>query len=70
MPAKAGAWERGSDKNLKKRQKSLSLSIELLEKLDRLYEDEMRRRFNTREERISFSEFVEGLLRKAIKLTN
>jgi len=55
---------------MRKRQKSLSLSNELLKKLDRLYEEEMRRRFNTHDRRISFSEFVEGLLRKAIKLTN
>ena len=50
----------------KKRSKSLSLSEGLLRKLNHLWYEEARKRLN-KDERLSFSEFVEGLLWEAVK---
>ncbi len=50
----------------KKRSKSLSLSEGLLRKLNQLWYEEARKKLN-RDERLSFSEFVEGLLWEAVK---
>lgn len=51
----------------KKRSKSLSLSEGLLRRLTRLWYDEVKKRLN-KDERLSFSEFVEELLWDAMKL--
>lgn len=51
----------------RKRSKSLSLSENLIKKLTILWYEEMRNRIG-RDEKISFSEFIEGLLWDAIKL--
>ncbi len=50
----------------KKRSKSLSLSEGLLRKLNQLWYEEVKKRLN-KDERLSFSEFVEELLWNAIK---
>ena len=52
----------------KKRSKSLSLSEGLLRKLNQLWYEEARKKLN-RDERLSFSEFVEELLWGAVKTT-
>jgi hypothetical protein len=51
----------------RKRSKSLSLSEGLLRRLTRLWYDEVKKRLN-KDERLSFSEFVEELLWDAMKL--
>jgi len=53
----------------KKRSKSLSLSEDLLRKLNRLWYDEVKKRLS-KDERLSFSEFVEELLWQAVKQRN
>lgn len=50
----------------KKRSKSLSLSEGLLRRLNQLWYEEARKRLN-RDERLSFSEFVEQMLWEAVK---
>jgi len=50
----------------KKRSKSLSLSEGLLRRLNQLWYEEARKKLN-RDERLSFSEFVEELLWEAVK---
>jgi len=50
----------------KKRSKSLSLSEGLLRKLNHLWYEEVKKGLN-RDERVSFSEFVEGLLWEAVR---
>lgn len=50
----------------RKRSKSLSLSENLIKKLNILWYEDMKNRIG-RDERISFSEFVESLLWDAIK---
>ena len=50
----------------KKRSKSLSLSEGLLRRLNQLWYEEARKKLN-RDERLSFSEFVEQLLWEAVK---
>jgi len=50
----------------KKRSKSLSLSEGLLRKLNQLWYEEVKKRLN-KDERLSFSEFIEELLWDAIK---
>jgi hypothetical protein len=50
----------------KKRSKSLSLSEGLLRRLSRLWYDEVKKRLN-KDERLSFSEFIEELLWDALK---
>jgi len=50
----------------KKRSKSISLSDDLLRKLNLMWYEEMKKHLN-RDENISFSEFVEELLWEVIK---
>jgi len=50
----------------KKRSKSLSLSDILIRKLSHLWYEEVKNRLN-RDERLSFSEFIEQLLWEAVK---
>jgi len=50
----------------KKRSKSLSLSDVLIRKLSHLWYEEVKTRLN-RDERLSFSEFVEQLLWESVK---
>ncbi|RJS75192.1 hypothetical protein CW712_05160 [Candidatus Bathyarchaeota archaeon] len=50
----------------RKRSKSFSLSEGLLRKLNRMWYEEVRRRLH-RDERLSFSRFVEDLLWQAVK---
>jgi len=50
----------------KKRSKSLSLSEGLLRKLNQLWYEEVKKRLN-KDERLSFSEFIEKLLWDAIQ---
>jgi len=50
----------------RKRSKSISLSDELLKKLNRMWYEEIKKRFD-KNETISFSEFVEELLWEAMK---
>jgi len=51
----------------RKRSKSISLSEDLLRKLNLIWYEEMKKHLN-RNEKISFSEFVEELLWEIIKL--
>jgi hypothetical protein len=50
----------------RKRSKSLSLSEGLLRKLNQLWYEEVKKRLN-KDERLSFSEYVEELLWNAVK---
>ncbi len=50
----------------RKRSKSISLSDDLLKKLNRMWYEEIKKRFD-KNETISFSEFVEELLWQAMK---